>query len=260
MKLNFNYEMTLMFDNPIKDHYFSLHIEPICDSSQKLYSYQYDVIPCEYCSREVDWCGNAQYVGSSISQHDFFGFVSSGVVFTSDNLIKSTQDVAIYKYPSYYADINSDMVQFLNAMDLNHLNDLEKSNVIMHRLHQYLTYQSMSTSISTKATDSFMQKTGVCQDYSHIFISLLRWLKIPSRYVSGLMYENGLVKYNSTHAWVEVYYNGFWYGLDPTNDCEINQGYISFAKGRDYQDCSVDKGVFKGYTVQNQYISISITG
>lgn len=259
MKLNFFYEMTLMFDNLITDHYFSLHIEPVRDNSQKLYSYEYQILPCEYSIREVDWCGNIQYTGSSVALHDYFGFVSSGVVFTSDDLVKATDDITIYKYPSHYADINQDMVEFLNSINLDNLSNLQKAYKIMEILHGYLTYQSMSTSIHTKATDSFNQKMGVCQDYSHIFISLLRWLKIPVRYVSGLMYENGMARYNSTHAWVEVYQDGYWYGLDPTNNCKINQGYISFAKGRDYQDCSVDKGIFKGYTTQTQYINISIT-
>lgn len=259
MKLKFNYETSLRFNTPINNHYFSLHIEPCIDTYQQLYSYKYCITPCDYVVREIDWCGNAKYIGSSISEHSNFKFVSSGIVFTSNNLVKSKEDVTIYKYSSTYTDISTSMIEFLNSLTLSSLNILEKSTLIMHSLHKYLNYKSMSTSIYTKASESFEFQTGVCQDYSHIFIALLRWLKIPVRYVSGLMYEDGIVCYGSTHAWVEVYYNGFWYGFDPTNNCRTNQGYIAFAKGRDYQDCSMDRGIFKGYTIQYQNIDISIT-
>lgn len=259
MKLHFYYEMTLTFDSPIKQHHFSLHIKPINDNSQRLYSYQCEILPCDYYNYQNDWCGNINYYGSSIEEHDYFGFVVSGTVFTSDALVKASDSILVYKYPSKYTDINTSMVDFLSAMNLNgNLTNLEIANIIMDSLHRYLIYTPMSTSIDTKATESFNLKSGVCQDYAHIFISLLRWLHIPTRYVSGLMYEDGTVRYGATHAWVEVYQNGYWFGLDPTNNCKINQGYIALAKGRDYQDCYVDKGIFKGYTTQHQYINISI--
>lgn len=262
MKLYFSYEMTLTFDSPIKEHYFSLHIEPINIASQRLYAYECNILPCNYYCRELDWCGNAKYTGSSLNEHDYFGFVVSGTIFTSDALVKASDSVLIYKYPSLYTDMDLSMVNFLNHIIVDsfkpNMTNLEKADIIMDRLHQYLTYQSMSTSINTKASESFNLKVGVCQDYSHIFISLLRWIHIPSRYVSGLMYENGKVCYGATHAWVEVYQDGFWFGYDPTNDCKVNQGYIALAKGRDYQDCSIDRGIFKGNTTQYQYINISI--
>jgi hypothetical protein len=72
------------------------------------------------------------------------------------------------------------------------------------------------------------------------------------------MYENQEVRYGATHAWAEVYHDGYWYGYDPTNDCRTNQGYIAFAKGRDYKDCYIDKGIFKGSAYQNQCVNISI--
>lgn len=261
MKLHFDYEMTLTFDFPIKDHYFLLHIEPITDTSQKLYSYECNILPCNYYCRQMDWCGNPYYSGSSVNPHDYFGFAVSGTVFTSDALVKASDSILMYKYPSLYTDINPPMIDFLNNITINfpeHFTNLQKADIIMDSLYKYLIYQPLSTSINTKASESFNLKTGVCQDYSHIFISLLRYLSIPTRYVSGLMYENGTVRYGATHAWVEVYYDGYWYGYDPTNDCRINQGYIALAKGRDYQDCSVDRGIFKGNTLQYQYINISI--
>jgi len=262
MKLNFYYEMTLTFDFPIKEQFFSLKIEPISDTSQRLYSYEKQILPCDYTCRELDWCGNVKYSGSSIAPHDFFGFVSTGTVFTTSNPVKSIGDIAVYRYPSWYTHISDSMVSFLNSIVVEHFNEtldtLQKATIVMDSLHKYLRYQPLTTSICTTASESFNLGVGVCQDYSHIFISLLRYLNVPTRYVSGLMYEDGTVRYGATHAWVEVYHDGYWFGYDPTNDCFINEGYIALAKGRDYNDCSVDRGLFKGNTLQQQYISISI--
>lgn len=254
--------MTLTFDFPITEHYFSLRIEPISDNSQRLYSYEKQIIPCDYVCRAIDWCGNVKYSGSSITPHDFFGFVSNGTMFTNGSPVKSSGDIAIYKYQSYYTQISNSMISFLNSIIVESFNDIldtiQKATIVMNALHKYLNYQPMKTSIYTTALESFNLGMGVCQDYAHIFISLLRYLNIPARYVSGLMYEDGTVRYGATHAWVEVYHNGYWFGYDPTNDCFINEGYIALAKGRDYNDCSVDRGLFKGNALQQQYINISI--
>lgn len=259
MKLHFSYEMTLTFNSPISEHYFSLHIEPISDTSQRLYSYEVDIIPCNYYTRQLDWCKNVCYVGNSINPHDYFGFVVSGTMFTSDAYIQASDDVLIYKYPSYYTAVSPQMVEFLSKLSIEEsFSNLQKADIVMDGLHRYLTYQPMSTSIHTTAMESFNLRCGVCQDYSHIFIALLRFLHVPIRYVSGLMYEGKDTCCNTTHAWTEVYQNGYWFGYDPTNDCKTNQGYVAFVKGRDYQDCSVDRGIFKGNTIQSQYIRISI--
>ena len=62
-------------------------------------------------------------------------------------------------------------------------------------------------------------------------IAMLRYLHIPCRYVAGIM-ENE----NYTHAWVEVYLENKWYGFDPTNNTEVKDSYIVFARGRDAKD------------------------
>ncbi len=261
MKLSFKYQMSLTFDFPIKEHYFSLNVEPINDDSQRLYSYECEILPCDYYHRQLDWCGNYNYSGSSLEEHNSFGFSVSGTVFTSDTLVKASNDISVYKYPSNYTGMSSEMVGFLDGISklFNHgYDNLQKADLLMEHLHKYLTYTPMSTTIYTKAHESFSFKVGVCQDYSHIFIAMLRHLRIPSRYVSGLMYENHEVRYGATHAWVEVYQDGFWYGYDPTNCCHTNQGYVAFVKGRDYQDCYIDKGIFKGNASQQQCVEISI--
>ena len=96
-------------------------------------------------------------------------------------------------------------------------------------------------------------KKGVCQDYAHILIALLRMMRIPARYVVGMMIGEGF-----SHAWVEMEADGRWYGLDPTNDVLVGENYIKISHGRDYNDCIVNKGVFTGMASQKQDISVIV--
>ena len=123
----------------------------------------------------------------------------------------------------------------------------------MGALYRDFCYTSGSTDIYTTASQAFAKGEGVCQDYAHIMITLCRILGIPARYVNGLMIGEGY-----SHAWVEIYTGEGWYGLDPTNNLHVDDYYIKFAHGRDYSDCILDKGLFRGITNQTQEIYVNV--
>lgn len=123
----------------------------------------------------------------------------------------------------------------------------EKALKIMHSLHQRLRYVPGSTTVHEAAETALSLGQGVCQDYAHIMLSLLRMEGIPARYVVGMMLGEGV-----SHAWVEVLCNGYWYGFDPTNDKLVNEEYIRVSCGRDAGDCSVIRGTFYGLVAQMQ--------
>ena len=123
----------------------------------------------------------------------------------------------------------------------------------MHKLHQDLSYEKGVTTFQTTAEEAMKLKKGVCQDYAHILIALLRMMRIPARYVVGMMIGEGF-----SHAWVEMEADGRWYGLDPTNDVFVGENYIKISHGRDYNDCIVNKGVFTGMASQKQDISVIV--
>ena len=77
--------------------------------------------------------------------------------------------------------------------------------------------------------------------------------KIPCRYVTGMMLGEG-----KSHAWVEVYSDGMWIGMDPTNSQLVDDFYIKIAHGRDYSDCLVNQGIFTGNVTQIQEISVNV--
>ena len=70
--------------------------------------------------------------------------------------------------------------------------------------------------------------TGVCSDYSDLFVAISRAKGIPARYVSGYTIQNGIS--DSGHAWVEVYLPGAgWRGYDPTLGLVVGDRHIPLA-------------------------------
>lgn len=123
----------------------------------------------------------------------------------------------------------------------------------MHSLHQSFVYQKCATDVSTSAEEAMEKGAGVCQDYAHIFLSLLRLKGIPARYVTGMLRGEG-----ESHAWVELALGEYWYGLDPTNDCVVAGEHVRIACGRDYRDCRISQGVFYGGARQTQQVSVLV--
>ena len=122
-------------------------------------------------------------------------------------------------------------------------------------------YQKGVTSVETKLDEVWKMKAGVCQDFAHILLVMLRMMGIPARYVSGYICPKGneLRGEGATHAWVEVAtpFAG-WIGLDPTNNCVVSDRHVRLAVGRNFSDCTPVKGTYKGSSEHTLEVSVSI--
>ena len=122
---------------------------------------------------------------------------------------------------------------------------------LSERMFRGFEYTPRSTRVDSPIDEALTQRKGVCQDFSHIFISLARKLGIPSRYVSGYLHhrkeDHDRSDDGATHAWVECWLPGLgWTGIDPTNNLLAGERHIRTALGRDYADVPPTRGVFKG--------------
>ena len=123
------------------------------------------------------------------------------------------------------------------------------------------TYTKGITNIETTVDEILTLKKGVCQDFAHILLQLLRTAGIPSRYVSGYICpnESGLRGEGATHAWVEIYTpKQGWLGLDPTNNIWTMDNHVRLSVGRNFSDCTPIKGTFKGLARQTLSVCVSI--
>jgi transglutaminase-like putative cysteine protease len=117
------------------------------------------------------------------------------------------------------------------------------------------------TTVETTLNEIWQLKAGVCQDFAHILMEMLRLVNIPARYVSGYICpnKNGMRGEGATHAWAEAYLPDYgWLGIDPTNNCIANETHVRLAVGRNFSDCSPVKGVFKGPSAHRLEVKVSV--
>ena len=124
------------------------------------------------------------------------------------------------------------------------------------RIYRTFDYVPESTSVDSAIDLALETHQGVCQDFTHVMIALVRELGIPCRYVSGYLYHRGddlgrrrmhRSAEGAMHAWCEAYLPGLgWVGFDPTNNTLAGERHIRVAVGRDYADVPPTRGVFKG--------------
>jgi transglutaminase-like putative cysteine protease len=120
-------------------------------------------------------------------------------------------------------------------------------------IHDEFTYKSGVTENSTPLAQVWKTKIGVCQDFAHIALSILRTVGLPCRYVCGYIEafapdpSRKLTGAMATHAWIEVLVPGMhWVALDPTNRQWINDRYVAVSYGRDFRDATPLRGTFRG--------------
>jgi len=130
-------------------------------------------------------------------------------------------------------------------------------------VYQAIAYVPKSTRVDSPVDDALASRQGVCQDYSHIMIALVRRLGIPCRYVSGYLFHRKEARTRSsegaTHAWVEAYLPDLgWIGLDPTNNVVAGESHVRTAVGRDYADVPPTRGVFKGGAASELTVAVRV--
>lgn len=118
---------------------------------------------------------------------------------------------------------------------------------VVERLPGLLRYQRDSTRVDTPSSAVLQNGTGVCQDFAHVALALLRRMRIPCRYISGYRFEGNRSTQDTSYAWIEAYVDEKgWSGFDPSRGTRIDEGYVTTCIGRDYSDCPPTRGVYRG--------------
>lgn len=125
-------------------------------------------------------------------------------------------------------------------------------------------YVPKSTKVDSPIDEALTNRQGVCQDFAHIMIALLRGLKVPARYVSGYLFHEAESQNRSSdgasHAWIEVLVPRLgWVAFDPTNNLIAGDSHIRVAIGRDYADVPPTRGVYKGDATSELSVSVTVS-
>ncbi len=255
MLLRYSYDMRIDFSQPVNRHYYSLKCIPFDTARQKSHEQELRITPRSNELSYTDFFGSRVVYGCIAEPHTYFEAALNGTIETGLAVYEEYgQDTDIYAVHSPYTKPGAQINAFYNKIiSAAPEHQYERVLYFMRCVYHYICYIPGVTDIKTTAERAVLKRCGVCQDFAHIMISLLRMDGIPARYVVGIMAGEG-----ESHAWTEANLNGYWYGFDPTNNLLVDDHYIKISHGRDYSDCVVSKGVFFGSAQQEQKIKVLV--
>lgn len=252
------------YDAPVIDSTNEIKIYPFQSALQQIIQHDITISGDPLVNVYTDYWGNR--VGDfTLTEPHFQLIIDSRLVIKVE---EPTSETTEQLNPILQLDYNRpDHIESADALQeiLQQAPPRENHRAFTEWCSQYVynqfTYEKGITTIETTVDEILKYRKGVCQDFAHLLLQLLRTAGIPSRYVSGYICPNkdGLRGEGATHAWVEAWLEGEgWRGIDPTNNIWVSTNHIVLAVGRSFTDCSPAKGTFKGMANQKLFVHVSV--
>ncbi len=264
------------YEHPVTSSYNEARITPISNDRQLALESSVDVSPTAVVYRYWDWWGTLVHSFDLQDPHDELVITGTSVVETSGPVdppatVVTWDELRSARLRDQYAEVLSasgyvpldDGVSAL-AADLDRsLDPLETCDAVIACVRGHLRYERGTTTVSTTAADALRIGSGVCQDFTHLALGLLRARGIPARYVSGYLHpsskaEPGEVLAGQSHAWVEAWV-GDWLPFDPTNGSPVGERHVVVGRARDYADLAPLSGIFHGGPAKALGVTVELT-
>ena len=268
------------YENPVSESIMETRMHPRSDHSQHCLSFSLSVSPrCRVFSYRDHYGNNVQHfdipgdhdqlviIAESLVeqqvQTDVPAFLSPDAWGALDALL-TEGDYSEMLLPSAFAVPTPALLALADKLNVVRRDDpLMVVHELNKSIYDYFEYVPRSTRVDSPIDEAIASRKGVCQDFAHTMIALLRHVGIPARYVSGYLYRSREDHDRSTpdasHAWVEVLLPHLnWVGFDPTNDLVAYNRHIRTAIGRDYADVPPTHGVFRGKTESELYVAVQV--
>ena len=257
--LSYSFTTTVEFSEAVTDHAFVLRCMPATRPGQTVHA-RLQLDPPARFSLQTDGFGNVLACGSIEAGHNSFSYRSFGEADVDVANAAPEPAHPAFRFPSALTAISPEMASWAERAGFakgtapeNGVSAFAGCGQLMNALHEKLLYESGSTDVSTTAAEAFAQGHGVCQDFAHVMVALLRDWGVPARYVCGITEGEG-----TTHAWAQAHVGGVWRGFDPTRGKVCDDSYLMIACGRDWADCPVERGVFQGTASQTQTVFMEV--
>lgn len=266
------------YSNPVIDGANLIRLHPIDDEYQKVASHFISVTNNPFIETYIDFYNNR--VGTFVisEPHDELSIISEVEVTTKDKLFPDdseavkTQwdeinsikyDANIYDFFKYISFSGStDILDLINEKSLKEKTPFKAALELCQYVYTNFKYIKGVTNVDSTLDDVWILKAGVCQDFTNILLQMVRMCGIPARYVSGYICPTDDISRGegATHAWIEAYIPFYgWLGLDPTNNAIANENHVRLAVGRNYDDCSPVKGVFKRKVESDLFVKVEVS-
>lgn len=263
------------YKSEVTSSYNEARITPLSTDRQMVLDAAVTVSPRASVHRYWDYWGTLVDAFEVHEEHTELAVTGSSVVETSapmaspqaigwDLLTRPevTDEFAELLTPTPYATINDEITDTARSLGAGH-DPLEACHATVDWARSRLRYESGATTASTPGVEALAQGGGVCQDFAHVTLAMLRAMGIPARYTSGYLHPSpdaavGETLTGQSHAWVEAWV-GDWVPLDPTNGEPVGERHVVVGRARDYSDVSPLKGIYHGGPAEALRVTVELT-
>lgn len=272
MFLDVEHRMHFRYDGYIHQSWLELRLEPRSSPSQTLHSFYLAVGPPSSVARYLDWNANVVHHFGVPRYHDRIEVVARSLVEVSPLEIDLAAladppepergpllDFALFGGPVQRTARLEGLADEIPVPETAPLG--EQIAAIGGLLRSRFEYRRGVTDYSSTTDHILEHGSGVCQDFAHLMLALLRLRGVPCRYVSGYLHvtrEDG--QPSESHAWVEVHCGDHgWVPFDPTHERVPDARYVTVARGRHYDDVPPNRGIYRGNAAETLVAEVRTT-
>lgn len=263
------------YSGPVRASYNEARMTPRSTEGQHCLETRLEITPGVTPMRYVDYWGTIVHAFDVHVPHSELAVTASAIVETAATTSVTTslswselgatavQDrFSELLSGSRYVTSEDDVMAVAADVSRAH-RPVEAGQVAAQWAHDALEYQRGATEVHTTSAEARAARRGVCQDYTHLALALLRAMGLPARYVSGYLHPHkdatvGEATRGESHAWVE-FWAGEWIPVDPTSLADVAERHITVARGRDYADVRPLAGIYRGPPSESLEVSVELT-
>ncbi|HWF10866.1 MAG TPA: transglutaminase family protein [Bryobacteraceae bacterium] len=274
------------YDGPVSESYNELRLRPRHDESQSCLSFRLTTNPASKPTAHLDYFNNWVHQFHILREHRELRVESEAIVLVHPPALQPGRAIPLDELDDRLEEWREENFDWLSAsqycplsLELGELVGAAESRCdgtargfsdsAAALIYETFTYKPGATHVHSSVGDCLATKAGVCQDFAHLLIAVLRKRGIPARYVSGYLVPRqtedaqaameNIIGGQASHAWVQANIpETGWIGLDPTVGSFVEEQHIVVARGRDYGDVPPVRGVYKGHAGQSLSVDVLV--
>ncbi|MGA8152712.1 MAG: transglutaminase family protein [Terriglobales bacterium] len=273
---------TFLYEPAVRESVMEVRLQPRSETNQRCLSFHLDVNPPANVTQYRDFSGNTVHHFNIAGSHTQVKIIAQSTVEVQPVSTPRTSDAGDWAdldaliagddywemlLPSEFARPSEALRQLASELNCERRSSpLELLTELTGGIYRSFAYVPNSTKVDSPIDEALRTRQGVCQDFAHIMIALVRPLRIPCRYVSGYLFhrdpetEKDRSLEGASHAWIEALVPRLgWVAFDPTNNLVGADRHIRVAVGRDYADVPPTRGVYKGEALSKLSVAVTVS-
>lgn len=274
------------YDGPVSESYNELRLRPRHDEGQSCLSFRVTTAPQAKAIGHQDFYGNWVHLFHILPEHRRLRVETEAIVLVHPTDPAPASTLTLGQFEGMRDRLLDDYFDWISPSrycpTLPQIEDLAAeaaarcdgtllgfARSASDLVHERFRYQQGATHVHSSIADCLETRSGVCQDFSHLLLAVLRSRQIPARYVSGYLVpkqtddQQGAMERVigglASHAWAQAFIpETGWVGLDPTAGEFVEERHIRIAYGRDYGDVPPVRGVYKGHAGQSLSVNVLV--